>query len=171
ETVVSSSKAEIIASETNDGQVVGTPTYMPPEQTTGKAEHIDERVDIYALGAICYEIITGRPPFIERDVWKLINDIRTGNFPRPSELVPNIDPKLETIILKAMHITKRKRYQTVFSFKSDLVNFLYSTIKQDLTKPKPFESTSFSESSKSRIKSNETSELQERVDEKLTETR
>ena len=157
ETVVSSSKAEIIASETNDGQVVGTPTYMPPEQTTGKAQLIDERVDIYALGAICYEIITGRPPFIERDVWKLINDIRTGNFPRPSELVPEIDPRLETIILKAMHITKQKRYQTVFSFKTDLVNFLYSTIKQDLTKPKPYET--------GRYKISEPSELPDRADE------
>jgi len=146
ETVVTSSKGDYSTTETNEGQVVGTPTYMPPEQTTGRAEHIDERVDIYALGAICFEIVTGRPPFIERDVWKLINDIRSGSFPKPSELVPNIDPRLESIILKSMNISKQNRYQTVFAFKTDLVNFLYSTTKPDLTVLKPYETTSFSES-------------------------
>ena len=62
----------------------------------------------------------------------MINDIRSGNFPKPSALEPDIDPKLETIILKAMNISKKMRYQTISAFKTDLVSFLYSTTRSDL---------------------------------------
>ncbi len=135
EKIVSSSKAESDTLATHDGQVVGTPTYMPPEQTSGKAEMIDERVDVYALGTIIYEIMCGRPPFIERDVWKLIKRIRHGDYPTPSMVSRRIDRKLERIIVRAMQREPKKRYQTVLDFKRDVENFLNLTIERDLKDP------------------------------------
>ncbi|MCR4316646.1 MAG: protein kinase [Planctomycetes bacterium] len=70
--------------KTMDGGVMGTPAYMPPEQAEGKISRMDQRSDIYSLGAVLYEILTGAPPF-EGSPYKIISQVISGNFEKPSK--------------------------------------------------------------------------------------
>ena len=63
------------SAKTNYGQLIGTPAYMPPEQALGHTEQIDERSDIYSLGVVLYEILTGRLPFKAKTIKELISAV------------------------------------------------------------------------------------------------
>jgi serine/threonine protein kinase len=96
---------------TQAGQVVGTPTYMAPEQARGD-KTIDGRVDLYAVGAILYRMVTGHRPFSGDSFNALLFAIAQGNPVRPRQHNPNVSPLLESVILKAMAIDRGQRYQT-----------------------------------------------------------
>jgi serine/threonine protein kinase len=99
---------------------VGTPDYMAPEQVRGKRG--DVRTDIYALGTMLYEMVTGELPYPHGNVHVTMR-AKLNQDPRPpSEVLPGIDPKLEEIILRAIQRSPRERYATAKEMLADLEN-------------------------------------------------
>jgi predicted ATPase/tRNA A-37 threonylcarbamoyl transferase component Bud32 len=99
---------------TAGGAVLGTPVYMSPEQCRG--DEADARSDVYALGCVLYEMLTGRPPFEAGKVAVLIYKHIDEAPRRPSELVPGLAPSLEDAILRALAKAPEDRHQTVEAF-------------------------------------------------------
>ena len=96
---------------TRSGAMVGTPAYMSPEQIRG--EELDPRTDIYSLGIIMYEVFTGKLPYTGKDAVSVIYQHVQGNATPPREICSNIDPTLESVIVKAMAVDKEKRFQSM----------------------------------------------------------
>ncbi|HTJ82701.1 MAG TPA: serine/threonine-protein kinase [Polyangiaceae bacterium] len=111
------SKVEDLAF-TNAGALLGTPSYMPPEQARG--ESATPKVDIYAVGAVAYEMLTGRPPFDSPDPGKTLALLLTEEAPAPRALVPSIPPKIEAVILRAIEKDPSRRYPTAAALEADL---------------------------------------------------
>ena len=113
--------------QSRQGRVMGTPNYMAPEQARGATDEMDERTDIYALGAILFEILTGRPPRYKGDRAKeirtVLNDIQAGHIPLARELRPSVPKRLESICTKALERSAAQRYQTVRDLRNDLMAF------------------------------------------------
>ena len=96
---------------TRSGAMVGTPAYMSPEQIRG--EELDARTDIYSLGIIMYEMFTGQQPYRGKDTVSVIYQHIQGNFAPPSQVNPEISPAIEAIILKAMSMEAKNRFQSM----------------------------------------------------------
>jgi len=111
---------------TLDGQVMGTPQYMPPEQARGEIDKIDERSDIYALGAMLYQMLTGQPPHEGDTPVAVLMQVVQGPPLTPSTLAPerNIPWELEAAVTKAMAPSRANRYQTVEELRRDLEAWL-----------------------------------------------
>lgn len=105
------------------GAIVGTLVYMPPEQLSGKKRELDLRSDVYSLGAILYELLTGRPPF-QGSYFNLLNYVLNHKPAPPSEVKPYVSKSLETICLKAMEKDKHDRYSSVEKMMRDLKKVL-----------------------------------------------
>ena len=112
------SDATLSQSLTRPGAAVGTLPYMPPEQLRG--EPVDARSDIYAVGAVLYEMATGRRPFPEKEAPQLIAAILQGSPPSPREINPAVSPRLEEILLKCLDCEPGSRYQSVIEVAVDL---------------------------------------------------
>jgi PAS domain S-box-containing protein len=87
---------------TVQGQALGTPAYMAPEQAAGRLDQIDRRTDVYGLGAILYEILTGVPPFTGHSTEEVLRKVREEEPPPPRERWPEVPPALETLCLRAL---------------------------------------------------------------------
>jgi serine/threonine protein kinase/predicted RNA-binding Zn-ribbon protein involved in translation (DUF1610 family) len=112
------------ASLTVDGFVVGTPAYMSPEQLRGERD-LDSRTDVYGLGAILYESLTGRAPFTGENVEKTVNLVLESPVVAPSEIVRDLHaPDLEAICLKALAKDRALRYASALDVAQDLERFL-----------------------------------------------
>ena len=109
---------------TGTGDVVGTLRYMSPEQALARRGVVDQRTDVYALGATLYEMLTLRPAFDGRDHHELLRQIALEEPVRPRRLNPAIPRDLETIILKAMAKDLPSRYMTAQDLAADLGRFL-----------------------------------------------
>ena len=107
--------------ETNSGSAIGTPDFMSPEQAEGRLNELDTTTDIYSLGATLYQLITGltpvtaesgesRPVRLRRS--EVLERVRTGRFPRPRQVNPDVSPGLEAVCLKAMSLNPEDRYQS-----------------------------------------------------------
>ena len=92
------------------GQQIGTPAYMPPEAATGKLHEIGPRSDVYSLGATLYAILTGRAPFLEKDLATMLRKVERGEFTPPHKVCPWIERALDAICLKAMAREPKDRY-------------------------------------------------------------
>jgi predicted Ser/Thr protein kinase len=107
----------------SDGELLGTPAYMPPEQARGESEKIGPASDIYSLGVVLYELLTGKRPFDGR-VELLLNRILMEDPVPPRRIDAHVPRDLETICLKAMAKSPTERYSTAQAFAEDLQRFL-----------------------------------------------
>jgi serine/threonine protein kinase len=108
--------------QTKDDAIVGTPKYLSPEQAA--SEKVDERTDLYAVGTILYEMVTGRHPFEEKNYNKIIVSILTREPEPPSVLNRDLPLDFEAIILKAMRKEPYNRFQTAAEFAGEIKRFL-----------------------------------------------
>ncbi len=109
---------------TRQGQVLGTPAYMAPEQAQGRLDLLDRRTDVYGLGAILYEILTGVPPFTGSNTQDLLRRVREELPPAPRLQDPQVPHALEAICLKAMSKSQDERYDTAILLANDIKRFL-----------------------------------------------
>ena len=124
--------------KTLDGAIMGTPGYMAPEQASGDMQHLDERADIYALGAILYTILTLQPPVKGKTVLDFLNKVRSGDIPHPSTYQPKgraqpsaeaalphcpgarIPNSLSAVAMKALALRPVDRYHNVKALQKDV---------------------------------------------------
>ena len=106
---------------TKTGYVIGSPKYMAPEQILGKK--VDERADIYAVGVMLYEMLTGQPPYSRGDHMSVMYQHVQGKARVPQDLNPALPPGLSDLIMKAMAVDKTKRFQTMVELSAALESF------------------------------------------------
>ena len=112
----------------------GTPCYMPPEQAEARHADIGPRSDVYALGAILYECVTGRPPFKGRDAAETIRLVRNAPLDRPRVFNRSIPQELEAICLKCLEKDPQLRYASAGELARTLGEFLDRTGRRSLTR-------------------------------------
>ncbi|HCP12053.1 MAG TPA: serine/threonine protein kinase, partial [Planctomycetaceae bacterium] len=112
------------STRTHEGTIMGSPSYMPPEQAQGRLAQVDHRSDVYSLGAVLYQMLTGRPPFLAESPFKTVLQVIENDPVAPRQLQPGIPIDLETICLKALQKSPAARYQSCSEFQGDLQRFL-----------------------------------------------
>lgn len=111
-------------SMTEAGQILGSIDYMPPKQAEARHELMGPTSDVYSIGAIMFELLTGRPPFRCETFLETLRQIREQSPIRPTQLNPRVPADLEAICLKCLHKKQSGRYQTAAELAEDLERFL-----------------------------------------------
>ncbi|HKB36014.1 MAG TPA: protein kinase, partial [Gemmataceae bacterium] len=124
---------------TEKGIVSGTPSYMSPEQAAGTAHRIDGRTDVYSLGVVLYELLTGRVPFRAINPLELLRQVRDDEPQPPRQLVRDLPPELGRVCLKALAKRQQDRYTTAGDFAADLRQILQTTVEGSVSRLMPGE--------------------------------
>jgi tRNA A-37 threonylcarbamoyl transferase component Bud32 len=109
---------------TRTGTLLGTVQYAAPEQAEGRTRDVGPATDVYALGAILYEMLAGRPPFLGENVIEVLDQVRTADPLPPSRVRPQVPAELEVICLKCLAKEPRRRYATAADLAADLERYL-----------------------------------------------
>ena len=110
--------------DTAPGSPIGTPTNMPPESAAGRVKAIGKPSDVYGLGTVLYEVLTGRPPFHGPDAAATLDQARRADPPRPRSLNPNAPRALEAVCRKAMEREPADRYASASDLAADVRRYL-----------------------------------------------
>ncbi len=124
--------AKLVASDSNpeglaatmSGDILGTPAYMSPEQARGDTANLSAQTDIYSLGAILYELLTARPPFVGVQPLEVLGQVIADEPVRPSQLVRRMPNDIQTICLKCLEKSPARRYSSAGELADDLGRFL-----------------------------------------------
>jgi serine/threonine protein kinase len=108
---------------TQEGAVIGTASYMAPEQAAGRSSEIGPAIDVWALGAILYELLTGRPPFLAETWQQIIEQVLRDEPTPPARLCSSVPAHLETICLKCLEKDPARRYWSAAALAEDLGKF------------------------------------------------
>ncbi len=111
------------SSATRQGEALGTPAFMSPEQAAGRHDELGPTTDVYGLGATLYHLLTGGPPF-SGDVGAILRKVERGDFPRPRQVNRMVPPALEAVCLKAMATRPADRYPSAKALAEDLERWL-----------------------------------------------
>ncbi len=106
------------------GQAIGTPNYMPPEQAAGDLDRVNEKSDVFGLGAMLYLILTGRPPYDGGDYLEVIKKAIQANPDPPRAINPSTPPALDAICMKAMQAEPEGRYESARELARDIGHWL-----------------------------------------------
>jgi serine/threonine protein kinase len=109
---------------TNSGDIIGTPRYMSPEQARGKQRLVDARSDVFSMGVVLYEGVTGKTPFLGQTILSLLNNIVKQVPVRPSRVAHGIPKDVDTIVMKCLEKDPRRRYQTALDLARDINRYL-----------------------------------------------
>jgi serine/threonine-protein kinase len=109
---------------TSTGAIMGTPNYMAPEQAEGRSKEIGPLTDVYALGTILYELLTGRPPFQGANLVETLDQVRSNKPLPPHRFQPYLAHDVERICLKCLEKTPQLRYHSALELADDLARFL-----------------------------------------------
>ncbi|MBI5497728.1 MAG: protein kinase [Deltaproteobacteria bacterium] len=115
------------AALTLDGSLVGTPAYMSPEQAQGRIDDVDERSDVWSIGAMLFELLAGAPPITGETAWEVIRKLRTDTPPRVTEVEPAAPPELASIVTRALQRDPAARYASAGELVEDLQAFMAGT--------------------------------------------
>jgi len=115
--------SDVKSAKTNYGQLIGTPAYMPPEQALGHTDKIDERSDIYSLGVVLYEILTGHLPFKAKTIKDLITNVIYEEPRSIREVEPNTPLELAAICERAMRKSPSQRYKSAKELADEVTRF------------------------------------------------
>jgi serine/threonine-protein kinase len=106
---------------TEDGRLVGTPEYMSPEQARGRSD-IDLRTDLYGLGVVMYEALTGRLPYDSEHTGEVLLQVVAGGAPRVSQAVPAVSEAISAVVARAMAVDREQRYTSAMEMRSALLD-------------------------------------------------
>lgn len=112
------------------GQALGTPAYMPPEQARGRINEIDERSDVYSLGALLYELLTGKTPFTGATIDKMLKAAIEETPPLIESIAPGAPPELAAICRRAMQKEPKDRYQSARELADEIERFQSGALVQ-----------------------------------------
>ncbi len=110
--------------DTGTGSVMGTPHYMSPEQAVGDGDSINQRSEVYSVGATLYSVLTGKPPFTGQSREEILDKVRRGDFQPPQALDARVPPELNAICMKAMALERGDRYADTGELATDIEHWL-----------------------------------------------
>lgn len=110
--------------QTMSGAVLGTPSFMAPEQARGEIRALDRRTDVYSLGATLYDLLAGRPPFVAEELWAVVAMVAGEEAPQLGAVMKEVPGDLETIVMKCLERDPSRRYESAKALGDDLQRFL-----------------------------------------------